>query len=186
MKKSSAILALAIATLSSAADASTVLGSTIGVNADIYGEGQAERHPRWNGEYGVTPECEFSGNSNGVMTYTEATGVWTVDTPAIISVETSQISSVTVAPINGGELSHSDGTVIGGVAVDYTTSTLSGAGTMSIASDTVTVNGFAANSVQSFTLSLDGTATMDNTDSITNGIQESTSYYVQHEVTCLQ
>lgn len=185
MKKSSAILALAIATLSSAASAS-VISSTIGVYGDMYGEGQAERHPRWNGQYGVTPECEFSGNSNGVMTYTEATGVWTVDTPATIAVETSRISSVTVAPVNGGELSKSDGTVIGGVTVDYVTSTKTGAGTMNIASDTVTVNGFASNSVQNFTLSLDGTATMDNTDSITNGIEESTSYYVQHEVTCLQ
>jgi hypothetical protein len=154
------------------------------------GQSGQPRHPRWNGEYRkyVEPKCEFTGNNDGGMTYTEATGVWTVDSPASIALETVNVGSVTVEPVDS-KLYKSDGTEIGAVTVDYTTSTKDGTpGTMSNpnGTDLITVNGFGTNTTEIFTLKLDGTATMSNIDSITNGIQENTSYYVRHEVTCLQ
>ena len=154
------------------------------------GEGNQLRDPRWNGEYRkyVEPTCDFTGNSNGGMKYTEATGVWNVDAPASITLETVNVGSVTVEPVDS-KLYKSDGTEIGAVTVDYATSEKIGVpGTMSnpAGTDLITVDGFSTNTTEIFTLKLDGKATMSITDSITNGIQENTSYYVQHKVTCLQ
>ena len=147
-----------------------------------------DRTVRWSGKTPlVSATCEFTGNNDGGMTYTESTGVWTVDTAATVTLEAVNVGSVTVEPVDS-KLYKSDGTEIGAVTVDYKTSAKTGDGTMSnpAGTDLITVNGFGTNTTETLTLSIDGTATMSNTDSITNGIQENTSYYVRHEITCLQ
>ena len=169
-----------------------VAATASGANATVIPATGDLDPPKWNGKLSVNAipdQCEFVDNTtNGNMKYTEATGVWNVDAPASITLKTVNVGSVTVEPVDS-KLYKSDGTEIGAVTVDYVTSEKDGdPGTMSnpAGTDLITVDGFSTNTTETFTLKIGGKATMSITDSIANGIQENTSYYVQHKVTCLQ
>ena len=180
-------------TLTSAAVlVSALAGAASATTVNINGVDHTDDNTvRWSGTTPVfASRCDFSGAADQDMNFDEASNTWTVDstTDAVITVTMRDVEGIFLEPVDS-KLYKSDGTEIGAVTVDYKTSTKVGTpGTMSNpnGTDLITVNGFGTNTTEIFTLNLDGTATMRNIDSITNGIQENTSYYVRHKVTCLQ
>jgi hypothetical protein len=126
--------------------------------------------------------CSFIGNDAGVMVLTN--NVWTITTPAVVTLKTRGVDNITVVSDEKIRLTSTD------VAVDDVTVSYSGSsvnnGPPSINGQSSTnlynVTGVKAPGASVFNINIAGTASLVNTNAMANG----ENYYVKHLVTCLQ
>jgi len=147
--------------------------------------------PKWNGKLSLTAipdHCEFVGNTlNGSMNYNIDTGVWTTTADATVTVQHRGASQLRVH--NTGLLQRTDiADPDMAVTVDYTGSTISGDGVLSLADTAeISVGSLTVSSAKKETvINIGGTATMADTDVETNGIENGGQYQIVHTVTCIQ
>lgn len=147
--------------------------------------------PKWNGEISnnaIPDICAFTYNdaNAGSMTYDIELGKWSVTTPAVVAVEHRGASELTVT---AGDLIRTDASQANmAVVVDYTGSTITGDGTLSLADTAkISVGDLTDNSAAKQTvINIGGSAQMENTDVETNGIENGGKYMIVHTVQCLQ
>jgi hypothetical protein len=180
MKNIVSILALVAATASGAN--ATVINSTATDPTDS---------PLWNGDLSVNAipdHCEFVENSvtDGSMDYDIDRGVWSTTSDATVTIKHRGASELTVT--NTGELIRTDEVAANmAVTVDYTGSSISGDGVISLADTAeISVGSLTDSSAKKeTTINIGGTATMVNTDVETNGIENGGKYQIVHTVLCL-
>ena len=158
---------------------------------DVIGTTTIADHPKWNGSIRVNAipnHCEFVNNTtDGDMTYNIGTGVWTTTADASVMINHRGASELTVT--NTGLLNRTDAVAPDmAVVVDYTGSTISGDGAISLADTTkISVGSLTDDSgIKSTTINIGGTATMGNTNVETNGIENGGQYIIVHTVNCIQ
>ena len=135
---------------------------------------------------GVSPtfaaECTFTNNNPGTMVLTGT--VWTVTTPAVVTLKTREVNEVTVTSDNVLRLeSSSDG--VDTATVNYSGSTVVGGPVgmaTSVTPSLIEVTNVKVPGASVFTINIDGTATLVNTDALAS----SENYYINHVVTCVQ
>lgn len=149
----------------------------------------------WNGTTGTlfSDKCEFIANVPGSMTYDIATGVWTTGLDkATVVVKTRNVDGITAEATDSKLYKSSDNSEVGAVTIDYMANgtAITGPAGMTV---NINSNGISATDIDqggsaytNVNVTLAGTATMNNTDVETNGLEENESYYVSHTVTCLQ
>ena len=183
MKNIVSILALVAATASGA----------IAAPGDIITATGDTDKPKWNGEISVNAipdHCEFVGNTlDGNMDYNIDSGVWSTTSNATVTILHRGASKLTVT--NTGLLQRTDVSTDPDmdVTVDYTGSSISGDGTMTLstANDAISVGSLTESSAKKQTIiNIGGTATMLNTDVETNGIENGGKYTIVHTVECIQ
>ena len=181
MKNIVSILALVAATASGAIAAP---GDIITATGDL-------DKPKWNGSISVNAipdHCEFVGNTvDGDMDYDIDTGVWSTTSDATVTILHRGASELTVT--NTGLLQRTDEADPDmAVTVDYTGSSISGDGVISLA-DTAEISVGSlteSNAKKETVINIGGTATMVNTDVETNGIENGGVYQIVHTVNCIQ
>ena len=182
MKNIVSIIALVAATASGAIAAP---GDIIGATGDL-------DKPKWNGSISVNAipdHCEFVGNTlDGNMDYDIDSGVWSTTSDATVTIKHRGASELTVT--NTGLLQRTDvADPDMAVTVDYTGSTISGDGVMSLntAKDAMSVGSLTeSNAKKTTTINIGGKATMANTDVENNGIENGGQYQIVHTVNCIQ
>jgi len=141
---------------------------------------------KWGGSTGTfSNSCEFKTNTVGVMALTD--NVWTATTPAVVKLKTRNMNNVKVTPTDGKVRKASNGADVGAFAIDYATSTVTGGGvgdaTVNINTGNINIDSLnSGTGAKVFTINIDGTATMTNTDAL----ESSTAYIIKHTVTCTQ
>ena len=147
--------------------------------------------PKWNGSIdadAIPDHCEFVGNTvDGNMNYDIDLGVWSTTTDATVTIKHRGASKLTVT--NTGLLQRTDvADPDMAVTVDYTGSTISGDGVMSLADTAeISVGSLTDSSAKKETvINIGGTATMADTDVETNGIENGGVYQIVHTVNCIQ
>ena len=181
MKNIVSILALVAATASGAIAAP---GDIITATGDL-------DKPKWNGNISVNAipdHCEFVGNTvDGDMDYNIDTGVWSTTSDATVTILHRGASELTVT--NTGLLQRTDvADPDMAVTVDYTGSSISGDGVISLA-DTAEISVGSlteSNAKKETVINIGGTATMADTDVETNGIENGGVYQIVHTVNCIQ
>ena len=177
--KNSIITAAFVAALASSASAGAITPSG---DLDL---------PKWNGEISnnaIPDVCAFTYNdaNAGSMTYDIDLGKWSTTKDAIVAVSHRGASSLTVT---AGDLIRTDASQDNmAVTVDYTGSTISGDGVLSLADTAkISVGDLSEGSgTNSTVINIGGTAQMENTDVETNGIENGGQYMIVHTVQCLQ
>ena len=181
MKNIVSILALVAAT---ASGANAAPGDIITATGDL-------DKPKWNGNISVNAipdHCEFVGNTvDGDMDYNIDTGVWSTTSDATVTILHRGASELTVT--NTGLLQRTDvADPDMAVTVDYTGSSISGDGVISLA-DTAEISVGSlteSNAKKETVINIGGTATMADTDVETNGIENGGVYQIVHTVNCIQ
>ena len=159
--------------------------------ATITATGDTDK-PKWNGSISVNAipdHCEFVQNSvsDGSMDYNIESGVWSTTSDASVMINHRGASELTVT--NTGLLNRTDAVADDmAVVVDYTGSSISGDGAISLADTTeISVGSLTDdNGIKNTTINIGGTATMSNTDVETNGIENGGQYIIVHTVNCIQ
>ena len=180
MKNIVSILAVVAATASAA-------------NATVMNSTTTATHPLWNGSIDVNAipdHCEFVQNSigNGSMDYDIASGKWTTTSDATVTVKHRGASELTVT--NTGLLNRTDAVAPDmAVTVDYTGSGISGDGDFDLVDDNkaISVDSLTeSNGIKNTVINIGGTATMDDDNVETNGIENGGQYIIVHTVNCIQ
>jgi hypothetical protein len=141
----------------------------------------------WNGTTSVLEDiCAFSDASNGVMRFDEVTNVWSVITPANLTVMVSNVDSLTVI---------ADQTLYDGVGIftDTTVDYRSG----SVISKKNGFTGSISTDIQPNTMSVAGLKTSRGFIDISLGgtvkhqtqnvvLASNTDYHIKHTVACVQ
>jgi hypothetical protein len=169
-----------------------VAASASGANAGVITATGDLDKPKWNGEISVNAipdHCEFVDNSvtDGSMDYDIDRGVWSTTSAATVTIKHRGASELTVT--NTGLLQRTDESDTDmAVTVDYTGSTISGDGVISLADTAeISVGSLTDDSAKKETvINIGGTATMANTDVETNGIENGGVYQIVHTVNCIQ
>ena len=129
-----------------------------------------------------TDECTFTDATPGTMVLTN--NVWTVSSPALVKMKTRGVDTVTVVS-DGFIRLNSNAAVVDTVSVSYVGSDVSGgpaAISSVIAPSLFSVMDIKAAGASVFDVSIDGTATLEDTNAMANG----ESYHVRHIITCIQ
>ena len=169
-----------------------VAATASGANATVIPATGDTDKPKWNGSISVNAipdHCEFVQNSvsDGSMDYDIDSGVWTTTSDASVMINHRGASELTVT--NTGLLNRTDAVADDmAVVVDYTGSTISGDGAISLADTTeISVGSLTDDSgIKSTTINIGGFATMGNTNVETNGIENGGQYIIVHTVNCIQ
>ncbi len=160
---------------------------------DIIGTTTSATHPLWNGSIDVNAipdHCEFVQNSigDGSMNYDIESGKWTTTADATVTVKHRGASELTVT--NTGMLNRTDEVADDmAVTVDYTGSGISGDGKFNLVDDNkaISVDSLTeSNGIKNTTINIGGTATMDDDNVETNGIENGGTYIIVHTVNCIQ
>ena len=139
---------------------------------------QANGTAVWGGTTGTFTEgCEFKSSTAGVMSLTGNT--WTVTTPASVKVKTRKVPSVTV---ESDDILRRAGVAVTTAVVNYTSSTVTGNVVSKTNGTSITVGNTSGNGAKVFTINIDGTAVMADTDDLISA----TAYTINHTVTCNQ
>ena len=184
MKNIVSIIALVAATATSVSAAP----------GDVIGTTTSADSPKWNGSIGanaIPDHCEFVDNSvsDGSMDYNIGTGVWTTTADASVMINHRGASELTVT--NTGLLNRVgvEGAADMAVTVNYTGSSISGDGAISLSTDldAISVGSLTDSSgIKSTTINISGSAQMEITDVETNGIENGGKYQIVHTVNCIQ
>ena len=159
---------------------------------DVIGTTTIADHPKWNGsiEVNAIPDhCEFVNNTtDGDMTYNIGSGVWTTTSDASVMINHRGASKLAVT--NTGFLQRVDvADPDMAVVVDYTGSSISGDGAISLSTDldAISVGSLTDSSgIKSTTINIGGSAQMVDTNVETNGIENNGQYIIVHTVNCIQ
>ena len=139
---------------------------------------QANGTAVWGGTAGnFTNGCEFQSNTAGVMSLTGNT--WTVTTPAQVNLKVRNVSNVVV---ESDDILRRAGVAVTTAVVNYTSSTVTGNAVANVNSNSISVGNISGNGAKVFTINIDGTAVMADTDDLISA----TAYTINHTVTCNQ
>ena len=139
---------------------------------------QANGTAVWGGTAGnFTDGCEFKANTAGVMSLTGNT--WTVTTPAQVKLKVRNVNNVVV---ESDDILRRAGVAVTTAVVNYTSSTVTGNAVANVNSNSISVGNISGNGAKVFTINIDGTAVMADTDDLISA----TAYTINHTVTCNQ
>ena len=139
---------------------------------------QANGTAVWGGTAGnFTDGCAFKTNTAGVMSLTGNT--WTVTTPAQVKLKVRNVNNVVV---ESDDILRRAGVAVTTAVVNYTSSTVTGNAVANVNSNSISVGNISGNGAKVFTINIDGTAVMADTDDLISA----TAYTINHTVTCNQ